>query len=275
MAADAAFQEQPDAAAGLGDVEIVEQTRDRPAVAARPSGTGEIVAARERPAVEPEAGVAVGEVAQMHEHLALGLGDELRPAGRDPVRREEQDDHEQRVDPELARVDLVRHQMLEAALHGARQLGHDALGPGVGGPLQRRVGRVAVQQGQGQHRRGGVDVEERQRLRQLLGVPSLRQRQLVGPARRLPGAEQPVQPDPLRPFPAVEADVVARLPSRFGSWKRPSSRRLASPAISRSSICAISARSRVRVSCIIRRRPPSLRRLLHGLRDCAILKFIA
>ena len=70
----------------------------------------------------------------------------------------------------------------------------------------------AVQQRQGQHRRGGVDVEGRQRLRQLLGVPALEQRQLVGPARRLPGAEQPVEPDPLRPFPAVEADVVARRP---------------------------------------------------------------
>ena len=53
----------------------------------------------------------------MDEHLALGLGDQVRPVGSLPVRRQEQDDHEQRVDPELAGVDLVRDQMLERVAH--------------------------------------------------------------------------------------------------------------------------------------------------------------
>ena len=35
----------------------------------------------------------------MHEHLPLGLGDELRSTGGHPVRGEEQDDHEQGIGP--------------------------------------------------------------------------------------------------------------------------------------------------------------------------------
>ncbi len=86
----------------------------------------------------------IGEIARVHEELALGLVDEAALAGRLAVRGQEQRHHEQRVVPQLVVVDPVRDVVLEAAFGRARHVFHHALRPVVQARCRSATGARAA-----------------------------------------------------------------------------------------------------------------------------------
>ena len=88
----------------LKHIQIVQNTQREPAVAAAPEHAAKVVHPIERPAVEEQTGVGIVQILDVHQHLLNGFVDPLLLAVLLAHPIEEQDGHEQGVDPHLALV---------------------------------------------------------------------------------------------------------------------------------------------------------------------------
>jgi hypothetical protein len=100
--------------------------------------------------------------------------------------------------------------VLKAAFWRARHGRHDALGPVGQHRLEARLALAPPHLAQRQHRRRRVDVHLRQAGGDAPVIPVFDRRQQRRIASLRPQFHQAIETDALRPFPAVEADIVAR-----------------------------------------------------------------
>ncbi len=101
--------------------------------------------------------------------------------------------------------------------------------PSLAGRAPFGIAGFFPKQGESEHRRGGVHVEGRQAFGKLLIIPILEE----GVRPHLPFAARVGQcrkPNPLRPFPAIKADVIPRRAIKVRLVKATISAQAAKPA---------------------------------------------
>ena len=200
----------------LEHIQIVQNTQREPAVAAAPEHAAEVVHPIERPAVEEQAGVGIVQILDVHQHLLDGFIDPLLLAVLLAHPVQEQDGHEQGVDPHFALVQtnaltvaVGTGDVLETALTGAWDALHQPLCPVQTESFKLRVVVDLVQFTQGQQRSGRIDIAGRQTLRNILLEPVVQEGAVFLRILHLGNFEQSVQADALRPVPLLDAEVTA------------------------------------------------------------------
>ncbi|MNI65363.1 hypothetical protein D3C73_1208700 [compost metagenome] len=133
----------------------------------------------------------------------------------------EQCHHVKRVVPKLIVIDLVGDVMRKGAFSRAAHFGDGTVRPRIQHRLPARIAGLAPENRKAQHRRCRVDVQLRQTSLDAGGIPVLYQNFEVVAAGELPHPDQAIKPDALRPFPAVEGNVIAGRTVEIGFVKAP------------------------------------------------------
>ncbi|MNI29995.1 hypothetical protein D3C73_838240 [compost metagenome] len=175
------------------------------------------------PAVEPDAGFAIGQILRVQQELVFGFLDIFRTVEQHADLGERQHAHHQRIIPHLLVIDAVVDDVLQAAFTGTRHFIHHPVSPAFQIGNESVVARVLVEIGERQERCDGVDVLGRSPFGQARLEPVIDDRKRIFVRGQLVILEQTIKTDAVGPFPTcptlgVDDPAVFKAQEKFARF---------------------------------------------------------